>query len=329
MFGDLHNHTTFSDGEYTPKELIDAALGKGIRVLGISDHDTTHGLHEAQEHNRSLLAKRSNGLEHFLPAVEVSLCFKRDFFVGTLHYLVYMPPALLDDAAFLAEFNTVLSQARGEELTRARVRALNAYIGPEGWCSSSSDNSGSSNVPTIEHHPSIFLSTPFSEDEITRVLPAGSTNASRRHFALALQARGLSQDQANACIGNSSPAYLPSGVPMETLAPFLQRHPSLVRVLAHPAAGSYPGESMYREVLPPVETVERLLPDIVSTLGVDGFEAYYPGHTPELRDRVLGWMREGSFLATGGSDCHDRVKRPIGVAGVDEDIAHKLISRLI
>lgn len=315
MFGDFHNHTTASDGEYTPVELVDAAQSKGIRALGISDHDTLSGLRAAHEH-----MLKTRALAHFLPGVEVSLRFKRDFFVGTLHYLVYMPESMLENTAFLDEFNSVLCQARGEELTRTRVRILNAYIGPEDY--------ESKDFREIQHHPSIYLQTPFSEDEITRVLPAGSTNATRRHFALALQARGLSKSEVNDCISNSSPAYLPSGIPMEALAPFLQKYPSLVRVLAHPAAGSYPGESMYREVLPPVEVVERLLPDISSTVGIDGLEVYYPGHTEELRNRVLGWMKEGSFLATGGSDCHDRVDRPLGTGGVDENLAYNLISRL-
>lgn len=315
MFGDLHNHTTSSDGEYTPVELVDAAQSKGIRVLGISDHDTLDGLRAARDH-----ALKTRALEHFLPGVEVSLRFKRDFFVGTLHYLVYMPPAMLDNPAFLDEFGAVLSQARGEELTRARVRALNAYIGPDDYKAEA--------FSEMPHHPSITLSTPFSEDEITRVLPPGSTNATRRHFALALQARGLSKSEVSECVGNSSPAYLPAGIPMESLAPFLRKYPALVKVLAHPAAGSYPGESSYREVLPPVETVERLLPEISSTVGIDGLEAYYPGHTEELRNRVLGWMREGTFLASGGSDCHDRVERPLGVAGIDEALTYNILSRL-
>ena len=321
MFGDLHNHTTSSDGEYTPVELVDAAKSKGIRALGISDHDTLNGLKAARDY-----VLKTHAVEHFLPGVEVSLRFKRDFFVGTLHYLVYMPPSLLENAAFLDEINAVLAQARGEELTRARVRALNAYIGPDNDDESAA--AAARSFPEIQHHPSIFLETPFSEDEIARVLPPGNTSATRRHFALALQARGLSKDEVNECVGNSSPAYLPSGLPMEALAPFLQKYPSLVKVLAHPAAGSYPGKSHYREVLPPVEIVERLLPDIIGTVGIDGLEAYYPGHTEELRDRVLGWMKEGLFLATGGSDCHDRVERPLGVAGIDETLTHNLLSRL-
>ncbi|MBN4067071.1 PHP domain-containing protein [Simkania negevensis] len=37
---DIHCHTTFSDGTYTPEELIDLALKKGLNGLSITDHDT-------------------------------------------------------------------------------------------------------------------------------------------------------------------------------------------------------------------------------------------------------------------------------------------------
>jgi hypothetical protein len=38
---DLHCHTTRSDGNDTPRELIDNAAAAGLRVLGITDHDIT------------------------------------------------------------------------------------------------------------------------------------------------------------------------------------------------------------------------------------------------------------------------------------------------
>ncbi|MCZ7670600.1 MAG: hypothetical protein M5U34_27330 [Chloroflexi bacterium] len=55
----------------------------------------------------------------------------------------------------------------------------------------------------------------------------------------------------NLLIGNDSAAYVPSGIDPAQLTPLLHRYPQLVRVFAHPAAGSYPGESLYNEVLPP------------------------------------------------------------------------------
>ena len=49
---DLHLHTTASDGRLTPSELVDLAAAQGLRVIAITDHDSTEGLPEAFESAR-------------------------------------------------------------------------------------------------------------------------------------------------------------------------------------------------------------------------------------------------------------------------------------
>lgn len=44
---DLHVHSNKSDGSFTPKELVDYALSKGLCAFALTDHDTTDGLDEA------------------------------------------------------------------------------------------------------------------------------------------------------------------------------------------------------------------------------------------------------------------------------------------
>jgi predicted metal-dependent phosphoesterase TrpH len=46
---DLHLHTTISDGRLTPTELVRLAASKGLKVISVSDHDTTDGLAEAYQ----------------------------------------------------------------------------------------------------------------------------------------------------------------------------------------------------------------------------------------------------------------------------------------
>jgi len=43
MFADLHLHTRFSDGTYTPEELVFHARRYGLRALAVTDHDTVEG----------------------------------------------------------------------------------------------------------------------------------------------------------------------------------------------------------------------------------------------------------------------------------------------
>ena len=44
---DLHLHTTASDGELTPTQVITLARKRGMEIIAITDHDTTDGLAEA------------------------------------------------------------------------------------------------------------------------------------------------------------------------------------------------------------------------------------------------------------------------------------------
>jgi len=44
---DLHSHTTASDGTLSPRELVSAAAARGVRVLAVTDHDSTDGVRDA------------------------------------------------------------------------------------------------------------------------------------------------------------------------------------------------------------------------------------------------------------------------------------------
>ncbi len=62
---DLHTHSAVSDGTDTPADLIRAAVGAGLDVVALTDHDTGAGLAEAAATAAEL------GIE-FMPGVEMS-----------------------------------------------------------------------------------------------------------------------------------------------------------------------------------------------------------------------------------------------------------------
>ncbi|MGA9523667.1 MAG: PHP domain-containing protein, partial [Myxococcaceae bacterium] len=62
---DLHSHTTASDGQHSPTELVRLARAAGVTRLAVTDHDTLGGLPEA------IQAAREIGLE-VIPGIEVS-----------------------------------------------------------------------------------------------------------------------------------------------------------------------------------------------------------------------------------------------------------------
>lgn len=64
MRADLHLHTTASDGQYSPAELVD--LARKFDVIAVTDHDTTEGVEAAQQ------AAFQNGAPLVIPGIELS-----------------------------------------------------------------------------------------------------------------------------------------------------------------------------------------------------------------------------------------------------------------
>lgn len=63
---DLHIHTNASDGDCTPAEILEKAIGKGLHTISITDHDTIKGYKQARK------SEFSSKLE-LLPGVEMSV----------------------------------------------------------------------------------------------------------------------------------------------------------------------------------------------------------------------------------------------------------------
>jgi|Deesub1362B_J571_1020462.scaffolds.fasta_scaffold12869_2 hypothetical protein len=77
---DLHTHTTASDGDLSPAELVQAAKAAGLGAVAVTDHDTLDGLAEALEEGERI------GIE-VISGVEISVEMDRG--KGTFHLLGY------------------------------------------------------------------------------------------------------------------------------------------------------------------------------------------------------------------------------------------------
>lgn len=76
---DLHIHSSISDGELTPKEVIDEAVKNGVSVISIADHDTI------DEYNDELFEYAKIKNIELIPAVEISTKTKK----SGIHVLGY------------------------------------------------------------------------------------------------------------------------------------------------------------------------------------------------------------------------------------------------
>ncbi len=116
---DLHMHTTASDGNYPPEELVKMAHERGLTTIAITDHDTTDGIAPAQA------AAAEFGMT-VIPAVELSAETPEDGDVHVLGYYVNVADA---------NFQEKLAAFRENRYHRGRsiVRKLHELGIPLDW----------------------------------------------------------------------------------------------------------------------------------------------------------------------------------------------------
>ena len=109
MFADLHLHTAYSDGTYTPEELAAAAAQNHLTALALTDHDTVEGCLPAAQ------ACATRGIE-FLPGTELTAEHEDN----EVHILGYGFD--LNNAHFLAEMS------RFQQVRQDRIRRIVALL---------------------------------------------------------------------------------------------------------------------------------------------------------------------------------------------------------
>ncbi len=117
---DLHSHTTASDGSLSPAELVREAVRRGVRVLAITDHDSTEGLAEAFAE-----AARQPPLQ-IVPGIEINC----DVEGAEIHVLGY---CMDYEAAWFQDFCRHQREERRARVHRmvARLAELGMPIDPE------------------------------------------------------------------------------------------------------------------------------------------------------------------------------------------------------
>lgn len=68
---DLHVHSTASDGSFSPTELVDYAIEKGLSAFALTDHDSVAGLDEAITYAENLKKIRDD-VPEVIPGIEFS-----------------------------------------------------------------------------------------------------------------------------------------------------------------------------------------------------------------------------------------------------------------
>ncbi|OGX43789.1 MAG: hypothetical protein A3G38_04305 [Omnitrophica WOR_2 bacterium RIFCSPLOWO2_12_FULL_51_8] len=118
-FADLHLHTIFSDGTYTPEQLVSESIKAGLSAIAVADHDTVGGITPATE------AAKGRGIE-VLPAIELSA----EYAGREVHILGY----LIDQSnGVLLEKLSFLKQNRVQRIYKiiAKLENMGISLKPE------------------------------------------------------------------------------------------------------------------------------------------------------------------------------------------------------
>ena len=111
---DLHTHSDRSDGTDSPAALVRRAAGRGVDVLGVTDHDTTPGWAEAAEEAASAGVRLVRGIE-----------ISTRYAGSGVHLLAYLPDA--DHPGLVAELDRIL-EGRTDRLPAVLARLRSCGI---------------------------------------------------------------------------------------------------------------------------------------------------------------------------------------------------------
>lgn len=293
LFCDLHCHTTYSDGHYTPLELIKEAKNIGLGGVAITDHDCVEKIEEAIE------AAKAYKIE-LLPGTELSIRFDNLNLKCSIHILIFFNHKILKDNDFVSTIKFIKNKVRGEEFINSRLKAINIFFGPES--------------------KEAILSSPLTMGEVKKA----NNIATRRHLMLALHNRGIFDESIiNKMIGNDSPAYIPAGIELKEAFLLLKKFP-LVKILAHPGKGESNLAPYFRHIYPSWIYIEKMLPYIVD-IGLDGIELFSPAHTLSMCKKIKRKLKEFDLsIATGGSDFHGDGKIGLGASTVRASVLNNI-----
>jgi len=102
---DFHTHTNASDGRLTPADLVRLAVSRGLRILAVTDHDSTEGIAEALA-----TAAEYTGFT-VVPGIEMSTDIPGDEIHVLGYFLDYQDP----------EFQAILTNLRNARRDRGRM----------------------------------------------------------------------------------------------------------------------------------------------------------------------------------------------------------------
>lgn len=271
---DLHVHSTKSDGTFSPRELVDYAIKKGLHAFALTDHDTVDGLEEAMEYARELrereqannttngqdkLSGLSSNVPEVIPGIEFSTEYQgRDVHILGL-YIDHNAPVFKEALQNFVDSRTLRNHKMCNLLQSASFDITYEKL--------------------LEEFPGAVIT--------------------RAHYAKYLLNRGYIKSLKEAFdryIGDRCPYYVPREKVTPAQAVELILAADGIPILAHPV--------LYRMS---DERLENLVAEL-KEVGLMGIEAVYSTYTAGEEKKMKKLARKYHLLISGGSDFHGNNK---------------------
>lgn len=268
---DLHVHSNRSDGTYTPVQLVDYAIKKGLAAFALTDHDTVDGLDEAIFYAEKLRRELAMEQETDLPSAHPALTrapvpevipgieFSTEYQGQDVHIVgLYIDYQSQSFAKQLQEF-VASRTARNHKMCRL-LREAGIDITYEA------------------------LLNEFPDAVITRA-----------HYAKYMLSHGYIQSMKDAFdryVGDRCPCYVPREKVTPVQAVKLILEAKGIPILAHPI--------LYRMSDERLDTLTAELKEN----GLKGIEAIYSTYKPHEERQIRALAQKYHLLLSGGSDFH-------------------------
>lgn len=275
---DLHVHSNRSDGTFTPRELVDYAMEKGLSAFALTDHDTVDGLEEALEYAESLRREVANSVPkrdgvpngNFVPIVIPGIEFSTEYEGSDIHIvgldIDYRNPSF---SAYLKEF---------VDSRTARNQKMCARLHDEAGIDISYDK-------LMEEFPNAVIT--------------------RAHYAKYLLNHGYINNMKEAFeryIGDHCPYFIPREKVSPEMAVELILDAGGIPILAHPI--------LYHMNDSRLDTLVSRL----KAVGLIGIEALYSTYNTAEERKIRALAQKYHLLLSGGSDFHGGNKPGLDLA---------------
>ena len=309
---DLHVHSTCSDGTFTPEELVDYAIQKGLTAFALTDHDTVNGLDRAIRYADGLRQAQAASpviSSHNDAAARLSVSFSRNDAAAHLPVssqsgvAARLPVSSQSGAAALQVPEVIPGIELSTEYQGKDIHMVGLFIDYrqpefahylEDFIRSRENRNEKMCALLREHDIDITYEALLSE------FPGAVIT--RAHFARYLLSHGYIQSMKEAFdryVGDHCPCFVPREKVTPAQAVELILGAGGVPVLAHPILYHMSDDKL-----------ETLVAELKS-IGLIGIEAIYSTYNTAEERQIRGLASKYDLKISGGSDFHGANKPKI------------------